>query len=135
MQDKFQHEQKWKTKHAISVCAAKIAGTILLSTKPAIGNVAVQPQDPQPVQSPFHALTGDINLPLHLHPGPQPPQVEPIQTQVDAVPKVLTIGKVVRRVFPKEENDAWAAHIRGYTMLENLFALLQAESESIIWKC
>jgi hypothetical protein len=62
------------------------------------------------------------------------PQVEPIPTQADSVPKVLAIRKEVRRVFREEEDDAWAAHTRGYTMQGNLFALLQAESEGITWK-
>jgi hypothetical protein len=47
---------------------------------------------------------------------------------------VLAIRKEVRRVFCDEEDDAWAARIRGYTMQGNLFALLQAESEGISWK-
>jgi hypothetical protein len=98
-------KQKWTRKYAISVRAAEIAGTILSSTEPAIGNVAViepplvihdtQPQDPQPPQSPLHAPPGDLDLPLHLHPivepGPQLPQVEPIPAQADTVPKVLDI--------------------------------------------
>jgi hypothetical protein len=56
VQAKVQHEQKWTRKSAISVDAAEIAGTILSSTEPAIGKVAVvepplvihdtQPQDP-----------------------------------------------------------------------------------------
>jgi hypothetical protein len=41
VQTKVQHEQKWTRKFAISVRAAEIAGTILSSTEPAIGNVAV----------------------------------------------------------------------------------------------
>jgi hypothetical protein len=103
VQAKVQREQKWTRKSAIYVHADEIAGTILSSTGPAIGNVAVvepplvihdtQPQDPQPPQSPLHALPGDLDLPLHPHttvkPGPQPPQVEPIPTQ--AVPKVSAI--------------------------------------------
>jgi hypothetical protein len=94
VQAKVQHEQKWTRKSAISVRAAEIAGTVLSSTEPAIGNVAVvenplvihdtQPQDPQLPQSPLHAHPGDLDLPLHLHPfeepGPQPLQVEPIPT-------------------------------------------------------
>jgi hypothetical protein len=36
--------------------------------------------------------------------------------------------------FCEEEDDAWAAHVRGYTMQGNLFALLQAENEGITWK-
>jgi hypothetical protein len=40
----------------------------------------------------------------------------------------------VWKVFCEDEDDAWAARVRGYTMQENLFALLQAESESITWK-
>jgi hypothetical protein len=96
-----------------------------------------QPQDPQPPQSPFYTQPGDLDLQLHPHPtvepGPQPPQVERIPTQADSVPKVSAIRKEVRRVFC-EEDDAWAARIRGYTMQGNLFALLQAESEGITWK-
>jgi hypothetical protein len=63
---KVQREQKWTRKSVISVCSAEIAETILSSTEPAIGNVAVvepplvihdtQPQDPQPPQSPFTHL-------------------------------------------------------------------------------
>jgi hypothetical protein len=66
--------------------------------------------------------------------GPQPPQVEPIPTQADTVPKESAIRKEVRRVFREEEDDAWAARVCCYTMQENLFALLQAESEGITWK-
>jgi hypothetical protein len=47
---------------------------------------------------------------------------------------VSAIRKEVRRVFCEEEDDAWAARVRGYTMQGNLFALLQAESEGITWK-
>jgi hypothetical protein len=43
-----------------------------------------------------------------------------------ACPKVSAIRKEVRRVFFEEENDAWTTHVCGYTMQENLFALLQA---------
>jgi hypothetical protein len=64
--------------------------------------------------------------------GPQPPQVEPIPTQADTVPKVLAIRREVRRVF-QEEDEASAACVCGYTMQGNLFALLQAENESITW--
>jgi hypothetical protein len=64
--------------------------------------------------------------------GPQPPQVEPIPTQADTVPKVSTIRREVRRVF-QEEDEAWAARVCGYTVQGNLFALLQAENESITW--
>jgi hypothetical protein len=107
VQAKIQREQKWTRKSAISVRAAEIAGTILSSMEPAIGNVAVvepplvihdaQPQDLQPPQSPLLALPGDLDLPLNPHPivepGPQPPQVEPIPTQAD----------IVKRVFQEEE--------------------------------
>jgi hypothetical protein len=41
VQAKVQREQKWTRKFAISVHTAEIAGTILSSTEPAIGNVAV----------------------------------------------------------------------------------------------
>jgi hypothetical protein len=86
-----------------------------------------QPQDPQPPQSPLDAPPGDLVLPLHPHPivepGPQPPQVEPIPTQADTVPKVLAIRREVRRVF-QEEDEAWAARVSKYTMQESLFALL-----------
>jgi hypothetical protein len=113
VQAKVQCEQKWTRKSAISVRAAEIAGTILSSTESAIGNVAVvepplviheaQPQDLQPPQSPLHAHPGDLDLPLHpyliVEPGPQPPQVEPIPTQVDTVPQVSAIRQEVRRVF------------------------------------
>jgi hypothetical protein len=88
--------------------------------EPAIGNVSVvepplvindtQPQDPQPPHSPLHAPPGDLDLPLHPHPivkpGPQPPQVEPIPTKSDIVPKMLAIRRVVRRVFQEEEDEA-----------------------------
>jgi hypothetical protein len=104
-QAKVQREQKWTRKFSISVCAAKIAGTILSSTEPTIGNITVvepplvihdtQPQDPQPPQSPLRAPSGDLDLPLQPHPnvepGSQPPQVEPIPTQADTVSKVLAI--------------------------------------------
>jgi hypothetical protein len=120
VQAKLQRERKWTRKSAIAVCAAEIAGTILPSTEPAIGNVAVvesplvihdaQPQDPQPPQSPLHAPPGDLDLPIHPHPivkpGPEPPQVEPIPTQVDTVQKVSAIRREVRRVFQEEEDEA-----------------------------
>jgi hypothetical protein len=145
---KVQHEQKWTRKSAISVRAAEVAGTIFSSTEPAIGNIAVdglplvihdtQPQDPQPPQSPLHPPPGVLDIPLHPHPivepGPQPPQIEPIPAQADTVPKVPAIRQEVRRVFKEEEVDAWAARISEYTMQGNLFALLQAENESITWK-
>jgi hypothetical protein len=143
VQAKVQREQKWTRKSAISVRAAEIAGTILSSTEPAIGNIAVvepplvihdtQPQDPQQPQSPLHAPPRDLDLPLHPHPhpiaepGPQPPQVEPIPTQADTVPKVSAIRQEVRRVFQEEEDKAWAARMSKFTML-------QAENESITWK-
>jgi hypothetical protein len=147
VQVKVQHEQKCTRKSAISVRAAKIAGIILSSAEPAIGNIAVvepplvirnsQPQDSQPPQSLLHAPPGDLDLPLHPHPiveqDPQPPQVEPIPTQADTVPKVLAIRRKVRRFF-QEEDEAWAARFSEYTMQGNLFALLQAENESITWK-
>jgi hypothetical protein len=102
---KIQREQRWTRKSTISVCAAEIAGTILSSTEPAVSNVAgvepplvihdTRPQDPQPPQSPLHAPPGDLDLPFHPHqivePGPQPPQVQPIPTQADTVPKVSAI--------------------------------------------
>jgi hypothetical protein len=120
----------------------------LSSTDPAIDNVAVvepplvihdaQLQDPRLLQSPLHAPPRDLDLPLHLHPivepGPQPPQVEPIPTQVDTVPKVSAIRRKVRRVFHEEEDEAWAARVSEYTMQGNLFTLLQAENETITWK-
>jgi hypothetical protein len=118
VQAKVQPEQKWMRKSAISVRAAEIAGTILSSTEPAIGNVAVvepplvihdtQPQDPQSPQSPLQGLLGDLDLPLHPHlfvePGLQPLQVEPIPTQNDTLPNVSAIRREVRSVFQKEEN-------------------------------
>jgi hypothetical protein len=117
----------------------------LSSRELAIGNVAVvepplvihdtQPQDPKPPQSPLHAPPGNLDLPLHPHPivepGPQPLQVEPIPTQADTVPKVWAIRREVRRVFQEEEDEAWATRVSKYTMKGNLFALLQAENESI----
>jgi hypothetical protein len=82
VQAKVQREQKWPRKFAISVCAAKIAGTIFSSKEPAIGNVAVvepplvihdtQPQDNQPPQSPLHTPPGDFDFLLHLHPIMKP---------------------------------------------------------------
>jgi hypothetical protein len=146
VQAKVQHEQKWTRKSAISVLAAEIAGTILSSTEPAIRNVAVvepplvihdtQPREPRPPQSPLHTPPEDLDLPLHPHPivepGPKPPPVEPIPTLADTVPKVSAIRQEVRRVF-QEEDVAWAARVSEYTMQGNLFALLQAENESITW--
>jgi hypothetical protein len=116
--------------------------------EPAIGNVAVvepplvihdaRPQDPWLPQSPLHAPPGDLDLPLQPHsivePGPQPPQVEPVPTQADTVPKVTAIRREVRRVFQEEKDEAWAACVSEYTMQGNLFALMQAENESITWK-
>jgi hypothetical protein len=148
VQAKVQREQKWTRKSAIPVHPAEIAGTILSSMEPAIVNVAVvepplvihdaQPRDAQPPQSPLHAPPGDLDLPLHPHPivepGPQLPQVEPIPTQADTVPKVSAIRREVRIVFQEGEDKAWAARVSEYTMQGNLFALLQAENESITWK-
>jgi hypothetical protein len=160
VQAKIQREKKWLRKSAISVRAAKIAGTILSSKEPAIGNVAVvepplvihdtQPQDNQPPRSPLHTPTGDLDFPPDLHlimkPGPQPPQVEPIPAQADTAPKMLGIRQEVRRQEEKarggeargkrvrrqeEEDEASATCVCGYTMQGNLFALLQAENESI----
>jgi hypothetical protein len=97
-----------------------------------------QPQDSQPPYSPSHPPPGDLDLPLHPHPivepGPQLPQVEPIPTQTDTVPKVSAIRREVRRVFQEEDDEAWAARVSEYTMQELFFALLQAENESITWK-
>jgi hypothetical protein len=129
----------------ISVRVAEIAETVLSFKEPVIGDAAVvepplaihdiQPQGPQPPQSPLHAQPGDLDLPLHPHPivepGSHPLQVEPIPTQADSVPKLSVIRKEVRRAFREEEDDAWAACVHGYTMQGNLFALLQAESEGI----
>jgi hypothetical protein len=136
VQAKVQPKQKWTTKSAISVRAGEIAWTMLSTTELPIGNVAVyepplvfhdtQPQDLQPPQSPLHALLGDLDLQLHPHPiegpSPQPPQVDPIPTHADTVPKVTAIRRGVRRVFLEKEDDAWAARVRGYTMQGNLFA-------------
>jgi hypothetical protein len=112
------------------------SATLLLLNPP--WSFTTLPQDPQPPQSPLHIPPGDLDLPLHPHPivepGPQPPQVEPIPTQADTVPKVLAIRREVRRVFQEKEDEAWAARVSEYTMHENLFALLQAENESITWK-
>jgi hypothetical protein len=123
VQAKVQHDQKWTRKFAIYVLAAEIAGTILSSTEPAIGNVPVvelllvihdtQPQDPQPPQSPLHAPPGDLDLSLHLHPivepGPQPLQVEPILTQAGTVPKVSAIRQEVRRVLGCSRQQSYYA--------------------------
>jgi hypothetical protein len=116
VQAKIQCEQKWTRKSAISVRAAEIAGTILSSMEPTISNIAVvePPRSStslyhkiQPLQSPLQTPPGDLDLPLHPHPivepGPQPPQVEPIPTQADTVPKVSTIRQEVRRVFQEED--------------------------------
>jgi hypothetical protein len=40
----------------------------------------------------------------------------------------------VKRVFQEEEDEAWAACVRRYTMQGNLFSLLQAGNENIKWK-
>jgi hypothetical protein len=125
-----QRKQKWTRKSAINVHAAEIAGTILSSTEPAIGNVAVvepplvihntQPQDPQPPQSPLHTPPGDLDLPLHPHPIVEPGQahdrrrLSPIPTQADTVPKVLANRQEVRRVFQEEEDVAWVARVSRY---------------------
>jgi hypothetical protein len=45
---------------------------------------------------------------------------------------VSAIRQELRRFF--QEDEAWAACIRGYTTQGNFFALLQAENESIRWK-
>jgi hypothetical protein len=66
--------------------------------------------------------------------GPQSPQVELIRTQADTVPKMSVIRQEVKESFKEEEDEAWAVCVRGYTMQRNLFALLQAEDESITWK-
>jgi hypothetical protein len=47
---------------------------------------------------------------------------------------VSAIRHDVRRVFQEEEDEAWATLVCGYTMQGNLFALLQTENESIMWK-
>jgi hypothetical protein len=115
----------------------------LSSTEPVIGNVAVgesllvipdtQPQYPQTPRSLLDAPPGDLGLPVHPHPiiepGPQPPQVEPIPPQAD-----IAIRQEVRRVFQEEKDETWAARVSEYTKQGNLFALLQAENESITWK-
>jgi hypothetical protein len=59
VQAKVQHEQKWTRKSAISVCAAEIAGTILSSTEPAIGNVAV-------IETPWSSTTLNHQIPSNL---------------------------------------------------------------------
>jgi hypothetical protein len=69
-----------------------------------------------------------------VEPGPQPLQVEPIPTQADTVPKVLATRREAIIAFQEEEDEAWAARVSEYTMQGNLFALLQAENESITWK-
>jgi hypothetical protein len=110
VQAKVQREQRWMRKSAISVRSAEIAGTILSSTESAIDNVAVvepplvihdtQLQDT--TSEPF-TLPKDLDLPLHPHPivepGPQSPQVGPIPTWAEAVPKVSAIRREVRRIF------------------------------------
>jgi hypothetical protein len=144
VQAKVQREQKWTRKSAISVRAAEIAGTILSS----IGNVAIvepplvihdtQPQDPQPPQSPLHAPPRDLDFPLHPHPivepGPQPPQVEPIPTQADTVPKVLASCKKLGEFFKRRTRHGLLVSASIRTMQGNHFALLQAENESITWR-
>jgi hypothetical protein len=69
-----------------------------------------------------------------VKPGPQPPEVEPIPTQADTVPKVSAIRREVGRVFQEKEDEASAARVSEYTMQGNLFPLLQSENESITWK-
>jgi hypothetical protein len=136
VQAKVQHEQKWTRKSAISVLAAKIAGTILLSTEPAISNIAVvepplfihdiQPQDPQLLRAVYTHLLEILTFQCTQHPivepGPQQqlPQVEPILTQADTVQKVLAIGR----------GKAWAARVSEYIMQGNFFDLLQVENGS-----
>jgi hypothetical protein len=56
---KVQREQKWTRKSAISVFAAEISGTILSSTEPALGNVAV-------VEPPWSSMTLNHKIPNHL---------------------------------------------------------------------
>jgi hypothetical protein len=79
------------------------------------------------------------DLPLHPHPivepDPQPPQVEPIPTQANFVPKVTAIRKEVQRVFCEEEDDAWAARVCGYTMQGILFALLRLKVRASLRSC
>jgi hypothetical protein len=93
-----------------------------------------KPQDPQQPQSPLHAPPGDLAFPLHPHPivepGQQPPQVEPIPTQADTVPKVSAIKREVKRVF-QEEDEACTALSAGILYRKTS---LQAENESVTWK-
>jgi hypothetical protein len=60
-----------------------------------------------------------FSVPMHPHPivesGAQPPQVDPIPTQADTVPKVSAIMCEVRRIL-QEEDEAWAARYHRYTM-------------------
>jgi hypothetical protein len=51
VQAKVQREQRWSRKSAISVHAAEIAGTILSSTEPTVGNVAVVEPPGNPIQA------------------------------------------------------------------------------------
>jgi hypothetical protein len=60
VQAKVQREQKWTRKSAISVCVAEIAGTILSSMEPAIGNVAV-------VEPPWPWSSMTLNLKITSH--------------------------------------------------------------------
>jgi hypothetical protein len=65
VQAKVQHEQKWTRKSSISVRAAEIAGTILSSTEPAIGNVAVV--EPPKITSHLRALNMHLLEILTFH--------------------------------------------------------------------
>jgi hypothetical protein len=112
---KVQREQKWKRKSAISIRAAKIAGTILSSREPTIGNVAVvepplviedtQRQNPQPPRSPLHTTPGDLDLPLHPHPivkpGPQSLQVKPIPQRLILSQKCWPSGENLGELFKR----------------------------------
>jgi hypothetical protein len=111
VQAKVQHEQGWTRKSAISVCAAEIAGTVLSSKEPVIGDAAVV-EPPLAVQTLNHKIPSLLSALCMLNLGiltfhcthtqlwnQAPLQVEPIPTQADSVPKVLAMRKEVRRVF------------------------------------
>jgi hypothetical protein len=59
-------------------------------------------------------------------------RLSPFQHRLNSAPKVSAIRREVRRVF--QEDEEWAARVSEYTMQGDLFALLQAENESITWK-
>jgi hypothetical protein len=110
-------------KSAIFVFAAEIAWAILSSMKPVIGN---QPPHFLEILA-FHYICTQLWNHNRCW-------LIPFQHKL-TLPKVSTVRKEVMRVFKEEEDDALAAHVRGYTMQGNLLTLFQAESKSLTWKC